>query len=110
MCCFAKISFHHKELKSMLHEQCPLCASPIFRDIPSDVMPLARIDHLWNITEDTPEFTGIPPHILLMLEIEELKHEIYSLKGTIINQLQDGMDKRGYSSTEHNTKTIIDAM
>ena len=45
-----------------------------------------------------------------MSEIEGLIHEIESLKGTIINQLQDDMDKRGFSSTEHNTKTIIDAM
>ena len=45
-----------------------------------------------------------------MSEIEGLKLEIKSLKGTIINQLQDEMDKRGFSSTEHNTKAIIDTM
>ena len=45
-----------------------------------------------------------------MSEIEGLKREIESLKGTIINQLQDEMYKRGFSSTEYNTKTIIDAI
>ena len=45
-----------------------------------------------------------------MSEIEGLKCEIKSLKGKIINQLQDDMDKRGFSSTDHNIKTIIDAM
>ena len=57
----------------MLHEKCPLCASPIFRDIPSDVLSFAGIAPDWNITKDTPAFTGIPPHILIMLEIEVLK-------------------------------------
>ena len=53
----------------MLREKFPLRAYPIFRDITSDIMSLARIDHPWNITEDNPEFTGIPPHILLMSQI-----------------------------------------
>ena len=83
----------------MLHEECPLRASPIFRDIPSDIMLIAQISHPWNSTEETSEFTGIPSHILLTSEIESLKREIDSLKGTIINQLQDNMDKRGFSST-----------
>ena len=73
----------------MLHEKYPLRASPIFRDIPSDIMSLARIAHPWNSTDDTPEFTDIPPNILLMSDIDGFKHEIESLKGKIINQLQD---------------------
>ena len=94
----------------MLHEKCPWRTSPIFRDIPSDIMLLALIACPWNSTEDTPEFTGIPPHVILVSDIEGLKREIESLKGTIINQLQDQMDERGFSSTVHNTKTTIDAM
>ena len=43
MCCFATFCFHHNKLKAMLQEKCPLHASPIFRDIPSDIMLLARI-------------------------------------------------------------------
>ena len=73
-------------------------------------MSLAQISHTWNDTEDIPEFTGIPPHNLLMSEIELFKLEIESLKGEIINQLQDEMRKRCLSSMENNTKTIIDAM
>ena len=60
--------------------------------------------------EDTRDFIGIPPHIILMSDIERLKRKIHSLKGTIINQLQDEMDKRGFSSTYHNTKTFIHTM
>ena len=60
--------------------------------------------------EDTPEFTGIPPNVIFMSEIDRFKHEIEFLKGTIINQLQGKMYKRGFSSTEHNTKMIIHEM
>ena len=45
-----------------------------------------------------------------MSEIEVLKREIDYLKGTIINQLQDEMGKRGFYSMDHNNKTIIDAV
>ena len=94
----------------MLHYKCPLRASPTFREITSDITSLARISHPWNRTEDAPDFTDITPHIPIMSYIEGLKREIESLKGTIINQLQYEMDKRGFSSTDKNTKTIIDAM
>ena len=30
MCCFATIFSHHEKLKAMLHDECPLRASPIF--------------------------------------------------------------------------------
>ena len=73
-------------------------------------MQLARTSHNWNSTEDTPEFTGIPPHIVFMPDIEGLKREIKSLKGKVINQLQYDMEKRGFYSMEHNAKTIIDVM
>ena len=68
------------------------------------------MDHPWNSTEDTPEFTVILPNIFLISEIDRFKHKIESLKGKIINQLKDEMENRGFSSTDHNTKTIIDAM
>ena len=103
MFCLSTICFQHEKLKSMLHEKCPLCASKIFIDIPSDIMLLARIAHTWNSTEYTPEFTGIPPHIIIMSYIEGLKHEIKSLKGTIINQLQDEIYKRVFYSMDHST-------
>ena len=75
----------------MHHEKCPFHASTIFRDIPSDITLLAQIAHTWNSTESTPEFTKIPPYILLMSEISGLKREIDYLKGKIINKLQCDM-------------------
>ena len=110
MCCFTTMCYNFEILQSIIREKCPLIESPIFREIPSDVMTLAQIDYPWNSIEYTPELTGIPPNILLMSQIEVLKPEIKSLKGKIINQLQDDMYKRGFSSTDHNTKTIIDSM
>ena len=110
MCCFATIYFRHNKLKAVIHKKCPLRASPIFRNIPSDIISLPRIAHPWTSIEYIPEFPGISPHIVFMSEIEILKYDINSLKDTIINQLQDHMEKRGFSSTELNIKTIIDAM
>ena len=68
---------------------------------------MKKIISMW---EDALEFTGIPPHIYLISELEGFKHKIQTLKEVVINQLQDDMDKRGFSSTQNNTKTIIDAM
>ena len=65
ICCFAK-KIHHNKLKAMIHEKCPLRESPIFRDIPSDIMSLEQISHPWNSTDDTPAFTIIHTHIIIM--------------------------------------------
>ena len=60
----------------MIHKKCQFRAYQIFRDVPSDVMSLAQISHPCNSKEYTPDFTGIPPHILIMSEIEGFKYEI----------------------------------
>ena len=73
MCCFAKICFHRNKLKYMIPDKCLLCASPVFRHIPGDIMSLAQIDHPWDITKDTPDSTGIHPYIILISEIDSIR-------------------------------------
>ena len=45
------------------------------------MISLSRTVHPWNITEENPDFTGIPPNILIMSEIKVFKREIEALKG-----------------------------
>jgi hypothetical protein len=108
--CFASICYHHKTLMASSHPQCPLRSSPLFRDIPPTILELACIAYPWNKTNDTPQLTGIPPHILALAEMEELKREIMSLESKIVASLREELDSRGFGSTEFNAERFERSM
>ena len=108
--CFASICFHHSFLTNNLHEECSFRASLIFRDIPDEFLNLARVAYPWDSTVDTPKITGVPPHVLLMAEIEELKIKFDALQVTIKSDMKDALDERGVGGSEYHTNSILEAI
>ena len=108
--CFASICFHHSFLTNKLHEECSFRASLIFRDIPDEFLNLARVAYPWDSTVDTPKITGVPPHVLLMAEIEELKIKFDALQVTIKSDMKDALDERGVGGSEYHTNSILEAI
>ena len=108
--CFASICFHHSFLTNNLHEECSFRASLIFRDIPDEFVNLARVAYPWDSTVDTPKITGVPPHVLLMAEIEELKIKFDALQVTIKSDMKDALDERGVGGSEYHTNSILEAI
>ena len=53
---------------------------------------------------------GIPPHVLLIAEMESLRCEMASLKVDLLREINASMDSRGFRSREHNTNKILGAM
>ena len=93
--CFASICFHHSYLTNNLHVECSFRASLIFRDIPDEFLNIAQVAYPWNSTVDTPKITGVPPHVLLMAELEEIKIIFDALQNSIKNDIKDALDERG---------------
>ena len=108
--CFASICFHHSYLTSNLHEESSFRASLFYRDVPDEFLKVARIAFPWNSTEDTPKLTGVPPHVLLMAEIEDLKNKFQELQVTIKDDMKDALDERGVGGSEFHTNTILEAI
>ena len=108
--CFASICFHHSYLTNYLHEECSFRASLIFQDIPDEFLNLARVAYPWDSTVDTPKITGVPPHVLLMAEIEELKKKFDALQVTIRTDMKDALDERGVGGSEYHTNSILQAI
>ena len=79
--CFASICYHYEFLDSSLHKNSPFGNAAIFRDNPTDIKGRARTAFPWtSTTADTPRFTGVPPHIMIMAELEEVKRMFSELK------------------------------
>ena len=108
--CFASICFHHSYLTHKLHEECSFRASLLFRDIPDEFLSIARVAYPWDSTADTPKITGVPPHVLLMAEIEELKIKFQALQIHIKSDMKDALDERGVGSSEFHTNSILEAI
>ena len=108
--CFASICFHHSYLTKYLHKECSLRASLIFRDIPDKFLNIARIAYPWDSTADTPKITGVPPHVLLMAEIEDLKIKFQALQVQIKSDMKDALDERGVGGSEFHTNSILEAI
>ena len=106
----ATLCYHYEHLRKEMHEGCPLQSSAIYRDMPQSVREVVRVAYPWNKTEDTPPFTGIPPHILILAELEELKKTVMGLQNNIKDDMKDLMEERGFSSQASSTQMIINAV
>ena len=108
--CFAALCYHYEYLLDNLHKESTLRISPLFRDVPEEIRELAVVKHPWNKTSDTPVFTGIPPHVLHLAELESLRGEILALRANLKNDIEGLMNDRGFVSATFNTEQIIKAV
>ena len=93
-----------------MHVECSFRASLIFRDIPDEFLKIAQVAYPWNSTVDTPKITGVPPHVLLMAELEELKIKFDALQNSIKSDMKDALDERGVGGSEFHTNSILEAI
>ena len=83
-------------------------APPFFKDIPSSFITLARTAFPWNSTVDLPKFTGIPPHVTLLVQMEIMQEELRELKRSINENINDELNHCGIGSNQFNTQRLED--
>ena len=95
----------------MLGGECALRASHFFQNIPNDLRECAVVKYPWTKTEYTPRITGIPPHILIMAEMEELKKQVSTINSKFKEDLNTCFDERlSADSADFRTNQIINAI
>lgn len=107
---FASLCYHRKYLETNLAQESCLRASAFFKDVPDDIMKCAQVRCPWKRTEYTPKATGVPPHVLVMAEFEELKEKFDSLREGITGDIANMMDERGVGGSEFHTNSILNAI
>ena len=93
-----------------LHTSSSLRLSPFFKDTPSEFTELSKIPYPWNNTDYTPKITGVPPHVLLMAEMELSKAKFEKLRLDINSDIKGMLDERGLGGNEFHTNSIRDAI
>ena len=66
----------------------------MFIEATEEIRNYATIRYPWNKTCNTPIFTGVPPHVRIMVEIEELKTVLKGQHKHIPADLRDDINKR----------------
>jgi len=105
---FAALCFHFDFLEEKLPKESKLRASPLYNAVSNfEFRTEAKIAYPWTATEYTPQQSGIPPHSMLLVEIEKLKKALSEQTTTIINSLKEELDNRSVGGTEYRTNDIL---
>jgi len=105
--CFASLCFHFDYLASVLHPKNKIQASHFYNNIPSYAKERATVKYPWTKTEATPTFTGLPPHITILANFEQLKLEMKETRDTILNEVEAELNRRRIGSQSHFDKEDI---
>jgi len=90
-----------------LPKQNKLQASPFFTHIPNYAREAATVWFPWNKTASTPLFTGLPPHVSVLAQIESLKVALEEAKDSIIGGVKTDLDGRRLGSQSYFDKEEI---
>ena len=109
--CFASLCFHFDYLAGVLHPMNKLQASHFFNNIPNYARDAATVKYPWNKTDATPTLTGLPPHITILANFEQLRLDMAAAREAILNGVEAELDRRRIGSQSHFDKEeILDRM
>ena len=101
--CVASLVFHHDFLSTHLHPACKLRSSPLFTAIPPAVKNATVIRYPWErATPNTPTFSGLPPHVVLMSQMKELRtsfeNEMRDMREQVRHDMVEEFDQRRFGT------------
>ena len=108
---FAAICYHYDFLTNKLSQSDKLRASPLF--IAAGLFEhknAATTAYPWTATQYTTLPTGIPPHSMILVELETVKNELNEQTTTIIANLKEELDRRSVGGTDYETKQLLNEL
>ena len=66
----------------------------MFTEATEEIRSYATIRYPWKKTCNTPIFTGVPPHVMILVEMEYLKNVLKDQRKQISADLRDELNKR----------------
>ncbi|MEM7283659.1 MAG: hypothetical protein AAF438_18745, partial [Pseudomonadota bacterium] len=106
---FASLCYHSRHLEEVLHETNPLRGSPVFAAISKfEHADKAAVSYPWKATAFSPKPTGIPPHVMILVRMEELKMELAQQSERIMERLKSELDERSVGGSEYRATRIME--
>ena len=106
---FAALCYHCDFLDKTLAKESKLRASPLYNACANfEFRNVAKIAYPWSGTKYTPQPSGIPPHTMLLVEMEKMKHLIEEQADMIVTSVKEELDKRHVGGIEYRVKEILE--
>ena len=80
----------------------------MFIEATKEIRSYATIRYPWNKTCNTPIFTGVPPHVMIMVDMEELKTVLKDQRKHISADLRDKLNKRHIGGDSFEASGILE--
>ena len=74
-----------------------LQASHFFNNIPNYARDAATVKYPWNKTDATPTLTGLPPHITILANFEQLRLDMAAAREAILNGVVSNPSEKTHS-------------
>lgn len=107
---FASICFHFEDLSSNLSPTNRLRSSFLFLAVTPEIRKYAMVKYPWNKTGSTPVFTGVPPQVVLMSEMEELKLNLEMHKDSILEGMRKELDNRHVGGDTYQANAVLEGV
>ena len=109
---FASLCYHYRYLDENLHSRNRLRASPIFVEtgVSTTLRTFAVVKYPWEKTRYTPYPTGIPPHVIILSQFEEMKVSLKSQSDEILKGLTKELDERHIGNENYRAEMILKEM
>ena len=92
-----------------LGKKSKLQASPLYNACANfEFRSEAKIAYPWSATKFTPQQSGIPPHTMLLVEMEKMKNLLEEQANVIVGSLKVELDKRHVGGIEYRVKEMLE--
>ena len=80
----------------------------MFIEATEEIRSYTTIRYPWKKTCNTPIFTGVPPHVMIMVDMEELKNVLKYQRKQISADFRDELNKRHIGGDAFKASGIIE--
>ena len=80
------------------------------RDIPSQFTKIVKLRYPWEndgTNACIPDYSGIPPHEMILAEVEHMRNKVKVLSDQIKDDMKSVMDERGVGGNEFHINSIL---
>jgi len=105
---YASLCYHYKFLDDTICSTDRLRQSPLFQHCSQSHMELAVIKYPWDATRETPSFTGLPPHTVMLAELRTIQEKLNQFRIDIRNEFVIELNKRDVGGGMHHATKILE--
>ena len=103
---YASLLYHYIYLTTILHKKSPLFACFIFTNVPLILKSNVRVSYPWDKDINTPVLTGIPPHILVLSQLDSLTRSQLKITNEVTDRMKNELDNRDIGGDYHASKLV----